>query len=631
MNRTKLPAWIAAALLIPALLSLYSVYKRHQVESLNKATALAVEIDTLESLAAAQGMTVETAIEQLKPQGLNTIVLSEETIGELLTQGRATLVPKSTPQVGTKPEFSLHFTGTDEVRSRVWRGLEIRLHELVVPPPPRSGRGTSDEGSDLPLPAVSMNVIRSTSIGLNPDDVDIAKKAGLSIVARCSNPSGVSSRSVQETLNWAKQLGATIFLASGDQVLGRKDAIATTAEALKSLGMLYATPEFTKIGGDADILRKTPENIVRLHSAQVAELDKLSLADAVERYSKASRERNMRVLLIRPVSYAADRPVTAFGGFLGMIRDQIVHDGGAVGTPKPFTEPNLPKWLPILLGISAMPAVWFAFGAFVSGRRAQTIAAAILALLGVSCATHMGLHLTALLASIAFPTLGFVILDRMRPRNVLVGFLVVTAISLLGGLVVAGMLNGLRYYVTADAFTGVKLSIAAPILLVGIYFALRLTNVKETLKNPILWGTALLGLVLAVVFLVMVARTGNDSDVGASPIEMVFRNYLDRILFVRPRTKEFLIGHPLLFVGVGLLGYISRSPKRLNRFGGWAALILMVGAMGQSDIVNTLTHLHIPVALSLARIGIGVVFGSIIGLGLWAIVSRLLPKGEEEA
>ncbi len=54
----------------------------------------------------------------------------------------------------------------------------------------------------------------------------------------------------------------------------------------------------------------------------------------------------------------------------------------------------------------------------------------------------------------------------------------------------------------------------------------------------------------------------------------------------------------------------------------------MLGAIGQTSMVNTLSHLHIPVVLSLARNVEGLVLGSIIGIGLWAALSRALPGKE---
>ncbi len=54
---------------------------------------------------------------------------------------------------------------------------------------------------------------------------------------------------------------------------------------------------------------------------------------------------------------------------------------------------------------------------------------------------------------------------------------------------------------------------------------------------------------------------------------------------------------------------------------------MTIGAVGQTDIVNTLCHFHTPVALSLERVLVGLVAGGILGAVLWAAVSMLLPKG----
>jgi len=620
LNRTKLPVWIAFAILLPALFSAFSIYRRNQAESFNRATAFAAEYDTLENLAAAQGMTVDQAIDKLKPQGLNAVVLSEETMAELIGRGRATIIA-SNPAV--KMTY-VNFTNAID-QERVRKALAIRLQKFVA-----ETRETAEAGSapGLYVP-LSPSIVRATSIGLNPDQAANAKSHGLIIVARCANPPGVSTKTVQQTLAWAHDLGATVFLPEGDQVLGRREAITTTIDTLNQLGMLYASAEFAKIGGDEEVLRTDPGNVVRLHSAQAAELDKLTLPDAVERYVKASRERNMRILLIRPFSYGAEEPLTAFSDFLHLIGERIVKEGGALGNPKPFSDPHMPRWYPALIGLSIVPAGFFVGCAFFKNRKIQIAGVVLLTLLGLASISHSGLQLMGLVATIVFPTAAFLVLDAWRPKNVVLGFMVVTAISFVGGLCVAGMMNGLPFYVKAQEFSGVKLSIFLPILIVGYLFMDRLADMKQVWKSPITWGSAGLGLAIIVVLALMIARTGNDSGVGASGGEMVFRNLLDRFLFVRPRTKEFMIGHPLLVLGIGMLAYLNRAPKKTPLLGGWVALLIMVGSMGQTSIVNTLTHLHIPVVLSLARIGIGAVLGCIIGLGLWTIASRLLPRGEE--
>ena len=96
---------------------------------------------------------------------------------------------------------------------------------------------------------------------------------------------------------------------------------------------------------------------------------------------------------------------------------------------------------------------------------------------------------------------------------------------------------------------------------------------------------------------------------------------MDTLLFVRPRTKEFLLGHPLLIVGIALW-IRARAADAPPTWKGWAAVALAVGAIGQTSVVNTLCHLHTPIALSMARLGVGWVAGGILGFLLWAVVGR---------
>jgi hypothetical protein len=643
MTKSKLPWWLAVSVALTTLLASYSVYKRYQVESENKATSLSVEFENVEALASAQGIPIDKALTDLKAQGVNALVLSEATVGELIAKGQATL-QSSAWQVNSgakselEPMSTLTFTDVTEL-PRAERGLRIRFQNMA-------NRLAGRNANVLDLPPVSPMLIRTTPIGLDPQQVEVSKRNGMMIIARCANPPGVSDKGVQQTLQWAHDLGAKVFLPEGDQVLGRRDAINTTEDTLKALSMYYATPEFAKIGGDTNSVEEQPDNVIRLHSAQIAELDKLTFADAVDRFAKASRERNMRILLIRPFSLAGAAPSSDLAEFIKKINEQIVKEGGAIGLPKPYREPNLPRPVQILLGLAVAPAVWFSVAVFVKNKNVRLVGAVLIALLGAACAVRMGQHAMAFLASISFPFLGFLVAEELPdlplPRwlQPLPAFLLISLFSLIGGIFVAGMLNGLPFYVKADEFKGIKVSVFLPILAVGVFYLARLGNIKKTLASPINWSSVVLGLIIMGMLGFMIARTGNDTGAGASDGEVAFRGILDRVMFVRPRTKEFLIGHPLLILGLGLLWFIRSSKSKeseaepvehksdTQQFAGWAALAMMVGAMGQTDIVNTLCHLHVPVVLSIIRIGLGVLLGCIIGLAVWTITLRLLPKAE---
>ncbi len=60
----------------------------------------------------------------------------------------------------------------------------------------------------------------------------------------------------------------------------------------------------------------------------------------------------------------------------------------------------------------------------------------------------------------------------------------------------------------------------------------------------------MVGIVALVALALFVARSGNDPGVGVSATELKVRSLLDKYLLVRPRTKEFLLGHPALLLGL---------------------------------------------------------------------------------
>ncbi len=623
MIKKSVPVWLPIVLILSAVVALFSVHRRYEAEVENRSTAIAVEYETVESLAAAQGVTVQRALEDLKAQGVNAIVLSEGFVGDLVSSGRATIVSVS-PGPGVPLSSGLKLTDLRQL-GRVQKGLRIRFKDLAGDLVPR--------GSTLPLPAVSPLLLRQTTIGLDPDQVALAHQLHLEIIGRCSNPPGVSSSGVKETLAWLKSTGADVFLPMGDQVLGRRDTLQTTVETLQQLGIRYASPEFTKIAGDTEMVEASPDNVIRLHTAQNAELDRLDLEAAVDRFVKAARERNMRILLIRPFSYADEQPVVGFASFIKQIDLGLTQRGIPVGHPHTFSDPAVPKVLFPILGLLIAGVSFFVATELFNDKRILTAILILLTLLGLACVLKSGRQAVALLASGAFPIVGFLLLGKMPvPRlpkllQPLPGYVLISALSVLGGLCVAGLLNGLPYLVKADEFKGIKVSIFLPILIVGWVFASRMLDKDRLLKSPITWGTAFLGAFVLGVLSFMLARTGNDSSVGASGGELQLRGFLDTALYVRPRTKEFLVGNPALYVAIGLLGMISQRAKEDDGLTPWAILILMVGSIGQTSVVNTLCHLHIPIVLSLARIFIGLGLGCIIGIVVWALISKALARG----
>lgn len=602
--------FLLAALLTLAC-CLVSVRKRIHVENANKNVLIATEMDNLQSLAAAQGIKIDAALTLLEKNGLNGIVIPEETIGELVLDGKAHLnglMVQHESQITT-----MAFEDNDTLK-RVVKGLSIRYGKLVQSTTVREGR--------LAMPAVDTATIRTTSIGLDPQLVSLAQKHHLTIVGRFSNPVGANSRAIAETIKWAKDSGVRIFLAQGEQVLGRRDSLDVTKESLLSNNILYASPEFAKLGGDQEMLTKIPEQVVRLHSAQTAELDKLSEDAALERYLKAAKERNMRVLLVRNISQASDAPLDSFGYFVAKLSDGLKSKGLTLGEPTPYADPAVSKVWKILIGLfGGISALWVAVQMFGEKRGVMLGGFAALIALAGSALHGVGLEASALLLSMVFPIGSYYWLKLEKP-NPYVGLIGLAALSMIGGFCVAGLMNAIPYYIRAEAFSGVKISVFLPIAVVGLVAFADFNNFKESMKEPITWGTAGLGIIILAAIGLMVMRTGNDNPNTVSGGELAFRGILEQILPVRPRSKEFLLGFPMLFFGLFILHSAKYDAKILGKFSGWVSLCIMLGFVGLTDSVNTLCHLHTPVMVSFLRDIIGLIIGALLGFGMWWVFKK---------
>ena len=124
------------------------------------------------------------------------------------------------------------------------------------------------------------------------------------------------------------------------------------------------------------------------------------------------------------------------------------------------------------------------------------------------------------------------------------------------------------------------------------------------------WVLAVVVIAVAAVFLLAVFvyyiyRTGNSATTSST--ELAFRNFLENTLVIRPRTKEMIVGWPMLLLFVWSL---RRGMKFLPMVFGLGMTI------GLDSVDNTFLHIRTPFLISLLRTGWGVLFGLLIGLAL---------------
>jgi uncharacterized membrane protein len=620
--------YIVLALVAIVAVSLYPLSLRAKAEGRNQAVTLAAELDAIETLSATSGVPMDQAVKRLQLKGLNAVTITDENIGELINSGQVAVKTISVPDPSTRTrvEVPALVLSDPAVFPRIQRGLTARFGA-------RAGRLMLRDNV-IVLPAIPIGLVRSTSVGLPAEQLKLAKDNNLLVIARVGNPPAATVDYIKSTIEELRSNGVRYLLPSGDQVLGHKQAIGDAVDALEAAGISYVTAEFGKMNGDLTAVAMKPTNVVRLHTAQLAELDKMSTPEAVDRFEKAARERNIRILLLRPVSGAGVSPFDEFEKFVDEVATKVRDDGASITEAQGYDN-FAPPGIYRVAQSTAAAALFVAVALFLAAISDRPKLR--WAILGLSLITAgMGLSargqdLVTLLVTVLAPCAGFILAERVvrwaAERKVPsfptggLGVLVASFASFAGGLYAAGTMVGVQYLIKLDEFSGIKVAVFLPIVLVGVYFLYRLTDFKATLNSAITWGSVLLGVFLVAALAILISRTGNDG-VGASGAEMGFRGWLDNALYVRPRTKEFLIGHPAMWIGMAMLARYRGD----RRFYGWIALLLSVGAVGQTGIVNTLCHGHIPFMLSIARIWLGLALGSILGAVLWAVLRQILPK-----
>ncbi len=244
-------------------------------------------------------------------------------------------------------------------------------------------------------------------------------------------------------------------------------------------------------------------------------------------------------------------------------------------------------------------------------------------------------QLVALACAISFPVLAMTWqLDRWRSRGpqpgsplwrILrdgLGALTITVLlSLAGGLFVAAVLGDVRFLMEMEIFRGVKLTFVAPPLLFALIYLTRYNlfagedaagptgvgrQLLKMLDYPVYLKTLIVCAVAAAAAWIFIGRSGHTSGVPVPEFELKFRAALERLMYARPREKEFLIGHPAFLLSV--MAFYRQWPRWLH-FG-----LLIIATIGQGSLVETFAHIRTPVLMSAVRGIDGLIAGAVIGI-----------------
>lgn len=660
--------WLVIACL---LLSLPVVVDRYRTESTSKKVEFVFDYRDLLEISDTKpnpAQFVDEQLKKMKQAGINSMAVYESTLSELRLSRRIELYSSheamaltQTPVSGNE-NFAYVLLTDASSRSTVQDMIEQTFKRLGVNIHTWSYKNTPGLVLELPLDDATMKP-------LSPDPLTMQslKDKGFHIVARVGNRNAAfSADALEATLAMLKEFGVTSILVDGDSVPGYSADLKKTQTQLKAVAgllnkyeMALAAIELQKSPqkGFTTLARLTDYNVIRLHS--FTENDAAKLAENItteelesringvtDRLVLAVKDRNIRLVFLNArAGKNMDRglmtdPLDALyksldgkDGAVAKIKDK----GFTVGKAHAFVryESSLQGFSIAAAYIGAVLLIALTLSYFIPGL---TLAVSLFGLLGVGAlhvlSSSAAQKLLALGATSCAAALGIIAaiswLQKRRNEQAASGawwksvvmVLIITAVSALGILAVVGVDHSMIYMLQLEQFTGVKVLAYLPVVIVAAYvlffseelsFPQMLNKAQRILasKISVLW--VICAVVIGAVGMYYLSRTGNEGS--ASSLEMVFRNFLENTLGVRPRNKEFLFAYPALIFGIYLC--LKRHMAGLY--------LMIVSAIGPASSIGSFTHLHTPLHISLIRVLLGVGLGAIFGLiliGVWELVVR---------
>lgn len=633
---------------------------RWTVEASNRDVEVILDGLEWDALAVREGKDPDVVYAEARRRGATSVAVYEHTLVRLAEQGRVAYIPVGAiPDAGQRLRLPVErfrdLLGGQPVRAgRIYVSADAGVLAFVEDAfRAQLGAARVRRAGGLVEVAGVLKDVEETGLGYLPDDFDRYTRLGLRPVLRLRNAPGLSREGLRNKLERLAQLGQgypVVFELT--DVLGYERLVADTARLMRSAGYTYGRIEvFTarrRQRGEDRLVREMRPDVVRLFSLTSEELLVLTPASVRDKFVRAARERNIRQLYLRAFVPSAGVVGTDLNLALlsGIVRD-LTRFGFRIAPARPLPEIPVPGWLWLMAAAGAVGVMVLAVAVVAEAAGAPLGARATWLLVVLGCAITaggyagggllLGRKLLALGAAGAAPVIAVALTVPRRAGGHPVGqglrvLWTASLVSLAAGIIVAALLTEWAFMMAAEIFLGVKLAHLLPVIAVAAVLGFRERGVRHWQEaarelwgwsgRPLLVRYAIVTVVAGIAAVVLVARSGNFG-LPLLSVEERLRDLTERLFVARPRTKEFLIGHPALL----LAGAAAAA--------GWRMLVLplaAVGTIGQAGIINSFSHLHTPLLYTLWRTGNALLLGSLLGAAaaavlrwLAAVAGRRLP------
>jgi len=642
-------------ILIAVILSIIVGVQRFKLESGFKQVQTTMSLNKIRELAIKEGYDEDNLLEELKAKGISSIAIHEDNIETLSLEGRVVFLntadlTKLNWIYGIDFFEGYHFSPGEcliicQDNSLLYR-MKIffenyygsaQVHEYIF-----AGEkyGLKVEGNEEELVKLGL--------GFSSMDIEKVKNLGFDIVLRPKNLPKITSDIIRmkfSELSEVEDISVVIF--DEEEALGYPSAemLDLTAQLLNNKQQKFGVIEFASQKGIHQIASRASELAIKVHSITKEEMETITFKKAIDRWIRGARERNIRLFYINPFFNNRYGDLININlDYVNKINKELNNNGFLVGNASIFPKYQVSIYIIFVMGIGVLAAAILLFSEFIYADNKVLLLLFFIGILAIFLIYMVSnkiflLKMLALGCAVTFPVLAIIknkeyFLQKEILKNIsykaakeggntylkmITGVFVtltrVMFISLTGGLIIGALLTHYQFILSIQLFSGIKISYILPLFLVILYLwrvgQREKVNLITDLKKPILFEHAFLVFIFFIFVVIYISRSGNFSFLPVPDIEEKMRNFLESLLLARPRSKEFLIGYPLLSLAVAM-NYLKINFLKYP--------IIVMGTVASVTIVNTFCHAHTSLYFSLLRTFHGYWLGVLIGILLVSIL-----------
>lgn len=630
LKRLKQVGWLIV--IVGVLCSLFLWGQRMQSEANYKNVQMVVNYSDIISMANASDMSEEDFAKELQARGVSAVLYKEWSLGSLNANGQIAI------EIGNNIEYAPFASKiSQEVPISAANAyialldkeiaLQVKEHVLLKVPAADYYFGDVDiitipimvPNGDSEVTTV-LNKIKEIGTGFDMNGIASMSALGMNTVPQLRSWDKPTDEALRAAFDEIKAMPNLVYMLFNDkEIPGYPEKTRTVANLLKdnqgNVLVPVGTIEFSDQKGLNQLGVLLNKDVIRLHTISNNEMGNMTPDSALDRWMLAARERNMRSLLVR--FFDITTPGSNLQGnldYVASIQNGLLESGFSLD--QPYEKPNSIYSNMLLL---TMLGLAVAAGVMLILLEMRLPKLGLLALIGGAIIwivllfinPTLAKKLMSLMSVIAFPTLSCLLFMKPERRSVgksIIALLEMCAISYIGAILMVGMMADILFMLKLDQFIGVKLAHVVPIVAVPFVLYIwnedkPLTFIKQLLEKALDYKWTMLGALVAVAGVIYLSRTGN-SGAELSAAESAMRTFLNDVMGVRPRSKEFLIGYPCTL----LLFWLGASRRN------W--ILTIPAIIGQVSLVNTYAHIHTALIMSMQRSLNGLVLGIVVGLVL---------------